>query len=109
MNVLPYRIEEIIFSFIGITCKSKRCKATKLDGKVCTRKTPFSLLCTQHNKKLLKYDISGLKLIAYQYILMYPSIKRKHNFFSYIINKNKIYNPLFLCQTHELGMINFNY
>ena len=36
---LPDKIEEEIFSFMGITYKNKRCKATKLDGKVCTRKT----------------------------------------------------------------------
>lgn len=105
---LPDKIEEEIFSFMGIIYKNKRCKATKLDGKVCTRKTKNSLLCCQHKKKLAKYDIKGLKLIAHQYILMYPSIKRKNRFYENIILKNKKYNPLFFCQYRELENIRLN-
>ena len=76
---LPEDLEIKIFSYImGVTYKNKRCKATKLDGKVCTRKTKASLLCRQHKLKLSKNNITGLKLIAHKYILMYPSIKRKN-------------------------------
>ena len=94
-NYLSEDLEIKIFSYImGVTYKNKRCKATKLDGKVCTRKTKASLLCRQHKLKLSKNNITGLKLIAHKYILMYPSIKRK-NWKDYI-QKNKRYNPLWL-------------